>query len=57
MSMGNWKLKKLPKELQGRRNSTSSKKARVYISIPPETGWPGGRPEDNDKVGRKQALS
>ena len=45
--MGDWKLKKLKKQLNGRKNSTASKKARIYKAYPPEGGWPGGRPEDN----------
>ena len=47
MTMGNWKIKKLKKQLSGRSNSTKSNKARIYYAFPPEEGWKGGRPEDN----------
>lgn len=45
--MGRWKIRKLKKELNGRKNSTQSKKARLYSIYPPEGGWKGGLPEQN----------
>lgn len=45
--MGDWKLKKLKREQNGRKNTTASKKARIYYAYPPEGGWPGGEPEAN----------
>lgn len=45
--MGDWKLKKLKREQNGRKNTTASKKARIYYAYPPEGGWPGGAPEAN----------
>ena len=45
--MGTWKTRKNKKEIQGRKNSTTSTKARIVVMKPPITGWPGGRPEDN----------
>ncbi len=37
---------------KGKRSFTTSKVARIYIAIPPETGWPGGDPTKNGfKVG------
>lgn len=46
-TMGTWMTRKLKKLASGRKNSTASKKARIYYAYPPVTGWPGGRPEDN----------
>jgi hypothetical protein len=51
--MGNWKLKRLKKELAGRKNSTRSQKARVYFMCPPQGGWVGGPQETG---GRKVAM-
>ena len=44
-TMGSWKKHKL---IKGQRASrTASKKARITFIYPPNTEWPGGRPEDN----------
>lgn len=45
MSMGTWKKHKLQKGARASR--TTSGKARITFVHPPESGWPGGRPEDN----------
>lgn len=42
---GTWKSKKIAK--QGKASRTTSKPARLYIAVPPVTGWPGGLPENN----------
>lgn len=44
-TMGTWKMRKLKKGQRASR--TFAKLARVYLAIPPITGWVGGRPEDN----------
>lgn len=50
MVMGNWCSAKLDKKNRGSR--TGSKSGRVYVAVPPETGWPGGQPENNGLRGR-----
>lgn len=47
MGMGRWKINKIKKALMGRKNSTSSKKAKIVVRYPPADGWPGGLPEHN----------
>lgn len=42
---GNWRVSKLKKGLRASR--TQSKKGRIYIAIPPASGWPGGDPRQN----------
>jgi hypothetical protein len=42
LSMSFWRSKKLAKKTRGSR--TSSTKARTYVALPPEGGWPGGMP-------------
>jgi hypothetical protein len=50
---GVWKRLQIAKKDKGK--STASKRSRIYIAIPPKTGWPGGRPEDNGwKPGSKK---
>ena len=45
MWMGNWRSKVHSKTNRGSR--TSSKRARLYVAVPPASGWPGGMPENN----------
>ncbi len=44
-SGGFWKAYQIPRK--GKRSYTTSKPARFYVAVPPETGWPGGLPEKN----------
>lgn len=44
-TMGDWCKRKLEKGQ--RRSFTRSSPGRLYIAIPPETGWQGGAPEAN----------
>lgn len=32
---------------EGRGRSESTKLSRIYVAIPPPSGWPGGAPEQN----------
>lgn len=50
MWMGNWKTKINEKKSRGKSERT--KRPKIYIAIPPVTGWLGGRPEDNGLRGR-----
>ena len=50
MWMGNWKTKVESKRVKGKSEST--KRPKIYVAIPPASGWPGGRPEDNGLRGR-----
>lgn len=43
--MTTWKAKKLRKGARASR--TKSTPAKMYIAIPPITGWPGGDPVKN----------
>ena len=52
MSFGNWKSKRIRK--QQRASRTKSVKCRLYIAIPPVTGWPGGLPEYNGYRGGRR---
>lgn len=45
LSGGLWKTKQIAKK--GKQSRTTSKPARFYVAVPPETGWPGGMPEKN----------
>ena len=50
MWMGNWCSKKIEKGTRGKSERT--KRPKIYVAIPPKTGWIGGRPEDNGLRGR-----
>lgn len=43
--MGRWRIKKMTKGLRASR--TKSKRAKIYIAIPPKDGWKGGDPSNN----------
>lgn len=44
-SGGEWKSRFFAKK--GKRSFTASKRARIYVAVPPVTGWVGGDPEKN----------
>ena len=43
LRMGDWKAHKNHKQ----NKQTFSKRCRLYVAIPPNTGWIGGLPEQN----------
>jgi len=45
-TMGRWNMKN-KKQPDGHRKAPANGRAKVYVAIPPPTGWPGGSPEDN----------
>lgn len=52
IGMGTWKTKIIRK--QGKASRTKSSPARLYVAVPPKTGWTGGRPEDNGYRGGRR---